>query len=83
MQARDEISDEEAEDLTAEVYKPEIAENALKSTNYPTFKSFKEGSYSAGLKLMDEVNAEERPVRATTTGQWSPQVFSDVVDYLD
>lgn len=83
MLGRDEISEEEAEDLAGEVYKPEIAEKALKSANYPTFKSFKEGSYPSGIKLMDNVDAEERPVKATTTGQWSAQIFSDVVEYLD
>lgn len=82
MQRRDEISDEEAENLAGEVYKPEIADKALKSSNYSTFEAFKEGSYSAGLKLMEDVDAEERPARATTTGQWSSHVFSDVVEYL-
>ena len=83
MQIRDEISDEEAEEMVAEVYKPEIADKALQGSSMPTFKAFKEGSYSAGLKLMDDVDADNQPSESVTIGQWSPEVFPDVVEYLN
>lgn len=83
MQNRDEISDEEAENMAAEAYKPEVAEKVLQGPAMPIFKAFKEGSYSAGLKLMEDVDADNQPSNAVTTGQWSPEVFPEAVEYLN
>lgn len=83
MLDRDEIDSEEAEAKIGEVFKPEVAEVVLDNREFSTFEAFQEGSYSSGMKLMEEVGAESRPTHALTTGQWSPEVFPRAVEKLE
>lgn len=84
MESRDEIDGEEAEARVGEIYSPEIAEKALNQARNEIGlgEAFKEGSYIAGLKLMEDVDADMHPTKATSTGQWSPEVFPDAVEYF-
>ena len=84
MKSREQIDKEEAESRVGEIYSSEIAERALNQTRKEIGlgEAFHGGSYIAGLKLMEDVNADNQPTEAITTGQWSPKVFSDAVKYF-
>lgn len=84
MESRDEISEEEAEAKVGEIYSPEVADRVLNHARNKTslLDAFGESSYIAGLKLMEDVDADNQSTKALTTGQWTPEVFPDAVEYF-
>ena len=89
MMQREEIDREEAIDQIAPLYGSEsdegvdVAELALENNDMSLKEAFREACYSAGRMLTERVDADSVSTEALTTGQWTPQVLPDAVEFFN